>query len=663
MWRQLILVGAMATGLQGCGGSSDSSGVGNSPGGGAPVAVAPVSVAAYQAPGITIAPDTSSRSDASCKLQRNLTGGRHYQVVLTSASGKPISFEVMEPKTINCEKGNPLVLQGHGFGGSRTIAPAGTFLERLQDNGYAVVSIDQRGFGQSGGTIRVMDPNFEGRDLLQILDWVEAHLDYLTHRQQPDGSYNLVAGSIGGSYGGMYQLLLNNIDPQHRLDVLAPDITPHDLRYALNPNGVIKTGWDLVLVAGGELGSAATGAHLPLLEGLDPVIKETLLRGGVFNIFPDGSLPFFYYHSAAYFLDAKPVAEQQAQEFLLSPLSSGFGYDFPAVKPAPVDILFSQGFRDTLFNFNEGWANFLAYRALGGDVRLMTHESGHILPVSVQTLFAAAPQGPLQDGAAQLTTALSQLPLSLPEFQAPAGAASCGALSKDDATLAFFNEKLSPPTPEALPAEVTQAVAALRDNVCVSLTPAVGSTAARSTLVKIDEFQAPGVSGAAQRTTVNVPANVIPTGNGVLGLLSPVLPNFLPLTLPASAASLRTVAGIGALDITVNPTLPISGCALTALLPGEIPLRGCDSIVWIGLAAKKGAGAVRLLDDQLTPVRGLGAHHLDMTGIAEPLQDGEVLGLAVYGFHPQYPLSISRDLLVPAVSVTGTVSLPLVSSN
>ncbi|MDQ8037141.1 MAG: CocE/NonD family hydrolase [Pedobacter sp.] len=656
---RLVAVTSLVGALAACGESSSSNNAGNGNGNGGNTPASTASMAAYRAPGVTISPEVESRSDASCEHKRQLAGGRHYQVTLISASNKTISFEVMEPKLINCEKGNPLVLQGHGFGGSRTIDPAGTFLERLQDNGYAVVSIDQRGFGQSGGTVRVMDPNFEGRDLLQILDWVESHLDYLAHRKQDDDSYNLVAGSIGGSYGGMYQLLLNNIDPKHRLDVLAPDITPHDLRYSLNPNGVIKTGWDLVLVAGGELGSASTGAHIPLLEGLDPVIKETLLRGGVFNIFPDGSLPFFYYHSSAYFLDAKPASEQAAQEFLLSPLSGGLGYDFPAVKPAKVDILFSQGFRDTLFNFNDGWANFLAYRALGGDVRLMTHESGHILPVSVQTLFAAAPEGPLQDGAAQLTTALAQLPVNLPEFQAPAGSSNCGELNKDDATLAFFNQKLNPPSAENIPAEVQSQLDQLKDHICVSLTAAAGSTAAKSSMVKLEDFQAPGEAGAAKRTVADVNAALIPTGNGVLGLLSPVLPTFVPLNLPTSAANLRTVAGIGELDISVNPSLPLNGCTLSALLPGEIPIRGCDSIIWIGIAAKKGLGAVRLLDDQLTPVRGLGAHKLDMTGIAEPLQEGEVLGLAIYGFHPQYPISISRDVLVPAVNVTGKVALPL----
>ena len=66
-----------------------------------------------------------------------------------------------------------------------------------------------------------------------------------------------------------------------------------------------------------------------------------------------------------------------------------------------------------------------------------------------------------------------------------------------------------------------------------------------------------------------------------------------------------------------------------------------------------------MLDDQLTPLRGLGTHNVPMTGIAEALADGEELGLLVYGYHLQYFTSISRDLLVPAVTISGTVDVPL----
>src|SRR3546814_3163824 len=77
--------------------------------------------------------------------------------------------------------------------------------------------------------------------------WAE-NLEGLRRRNNGE----MMVGSYGGSYGGMYQVLLYAVDPKHRLRVLAPDITPHDLTYSLDPNGVVKSGWGLALVAGGE---------------------------------------------------------------------------------------------------------------------------------------------------------------------------------------------------------------------------------------------------------------------------------------------------------------------------------------------------------------------------------------------------------------------------
>ncbi len=44
------------------------------------------------------------------------------------------------------------MLHGHGFGGSRSLSGFDDYLEA----GFTVISIDQRGFGESTGTVRVM---------------------------------------------------------------------------------------------------------------------------------------------------------------------------------------------------------------------------------------------------------------------------------------------------------------------------------------------------------------------------------------------------------------------------------------------------------------------------------------------------------------------------
>src|SRR3546814_20836816 len=53
-----------------------------------------------------------------------------------------------------------------------------------------------------------------------LLDWAE-NLEGLRRRNNGE----MMVGSYGGSYGGMYQVLLYAVDPKHRLRVLAPDIT------------------------------------------------------------------------------------------------------------------------------------------------------------------------------------------------------------------------------------------------------------------------------------------------------------------------------------------------------------------------------------------------------------------------------------------------------
>lgn len=634
MQLRTISAALVALSLYGCGSGSE-----NKPNPQGETGAKSERVASFKVPNRT-QQTPENANEASCARKANLSGGRHHQVKLTSASGKVISFEVIEPKVINCTVGNPLILQGHGFGGSRTIDPAGTFLERLQNNGYAVISIDQRGFGESTGTVRVMDPNAEGKDLLQILDWAEKNLDYLAQDTTDNVNFNLVAGATGGSYGGMYQMLIHNMDPKQRLDVLTPDITPHDLRYSLNPGNTVKSAWVSLLSVGGE-----AGASEKVIGGLDPVLKETLARGVVTNMIHAGALPFFYYHSVRYFTDAKPASAQEPIDFLAAPLSDLLTYDVPASKPKPVSILFSQGMRDTLFNFNDGWNNFRAYKAIGGDVRLMTHESGHILP-GTQTVLAQA--GPLGSVVNEITTQLNGAGLSSVELQQPAGANACGTLDRFDLTLAFLNEKLNPPNEVVSAAAVVAGLEKLKSQVCLSLADK------KAAWVNVDQIDDKNLVKA-----VPIPATMLPVANSVLGITSLLQPAFIPLAnLPATR---RTVAGIGQLKIKLASILPVDGCAVSGSLPAEFPLKGCDAIVYIGWGAKAGSAAPRLLDEQVVPVRGLGDHTVSMTGVADELASDETLGLLVYGYHLQYLTSISRDLLVPAVTVSGTVDVPLLN--
>lgn len=635
----------------------------------------------------------------SLKAATPRAGGGVYSVNLQSASGFNIAFTVMEPKTFNCQTGSPVVLHGHGYGGARETTPTG-LLKRLVDAGAGVISIDQRGFNESGGTVRVMDPDFEGQDLLQILDWAETHLDWMRYASdKPVGTrkFNPVIGSTGGSYGGGYQLLIHNIDPKQRLDALTPDITWNDLRYSLNPGavygvkdykpadgeiaptGIIKTGWALLLVAGGETGSLGpklqAGQPQALQNsGQDQAIRETLLRGALSNRFPAGAKEFFRYHSPSYWCDSEVAGEQS---FLQNTVTPGL----PQKKPAPVDILFTQGFRDTLFNYNDGWHNFLCYRGLSdsqgrkGDVRLLTHQSGHILPVSPSMV----------PGLADLAEQGTQNGLNQIEFQRPAGPFACGTLGIQDAQFAFLVEKLFTAAEAATIAKAASnkgftELAANKGKVCVSLTDDVAaSEASAGAAVWIDETtyinrHGPKAKGtqtasAIAPVTIDFTPGASPTNallSSVPGIARyPFAPAVVPIELPAGV---NTIAGIPTATLEIAPpAAPLMNPACTQLQSAvaQSPVGilgldpGCDPMLFLGLGVNRN-GAWRLVDDQITPLRGYGKRFVEMTGVAEKLGEGEQFGVLVYGYHPQYLGTSSRDLASPVVALKGTINLPVV---
>ena len=175
------------------------------------------------------------------------------QVLMSNVDNEAIAFTVFEPTTFVDGQTYPLVLHSHGYGGSRQATlPANGLLRDLLDNGFGIISIDERGHNDSGGTIRILDPDFEGQDLLQILDWAETNLQWLAYDASatPDtgfGKGNPIIGAVGGSYGGGYQHLIYALDPLHRLDAIAPDITWHDLRFSLFSSDVFKSFWATAL--------------------------------------------------------------------------------------------------------------------------------------------------------------------------------------------------------------------------------------------------------------------------------------------------------------------------------------------------------------------------------------------------------------------------------
>ena len=559
--------------------------------------------------------------------------GKQDHVVLESrVGGVDVSFEMYEPDQLVAGQSYPLVLHGHGYGGTRQATRTG-FIARLTAAGYYVISIDQRGFGAAGGTVRSMSPDFEGQDLVQIVDWAE---DLPGLRRRDDGS--MLVGSYGGSYGGMYQLLIAGADPQQRLRVLAPDITPHDLSYALNPHNVVKSGWGLVLVGGGEAGTVSNIPSGVIPDGpqQDRVLSEILIGAVLSNSFTESANNFFRYHSVKYFCDG--VAP--------GPQSFVFGTPDPLAVPArpfgKIDVLLTQGLRDTLFNLNDSLNNYNCLKARGGDVRLLTHESGHILAIGPAGGggLVPLPVPSLEENLDQLYTLIT-----VPSFQDPGASRACGNIVLDDAQFAWFEEKL-----QGKAGEIDKVITTGSD-VCLSLASGdavqlgaplkVGGTAFTLDIAIPQFSSALGVGGAV-------------LGNGAREELLATLPLY---TAPAGGA---IVGGVPTLNLTLEG---LSGFE-PADCPAPMASTGCDPILLIGIGRRPpDQERWDLMDDQLTAVRGFGVKDLQMTGIAERFNEGDELALLIYGFHAQFPVTWSRDVLVPAMNVSGSINLPILSGS
>jgi ABC-2 type transport system ATP-binding protein len=146
----------------------------------------------------------------------------------------------------------PTVLVGPGWGSpgdsnpnSPTSPATGIVgLGPLRRAGYNVLTWDPRGFGHSQGTVEVDSPQYEGRDVSALIDFVARQREALLDRPGDPR-----VGMAGGSYGGGIQLVTAARD--HRIDAIAPDIAWNSLLTSLDKHGAPKTGWSTLLYLAG----------------------------------------------------------------------------------------------------------------------------------------------------------------------------------------------------------------------------------------------------------------------------------------------------------------------------------------------------------------------------------------------------------------------------
>jgi ABC-2 type transport system ATP-binding protein len=167
----------------------------------------------------------------------------------------------------------PAVLLAHGFGGSKDDSRAEAM--SLARRGYAVLTWSARGFGQSGGQITLDSPDYDVKDVRQLIDWLARRPEVRLDRPGDPR-----VGVAGQSYGGGISLMSAAYDS--RIDAIAPQITWYDLPDAFFPdatgkgaeNGVFKKTWAGLFFTSGA-SSTACGRFLPSLCAMYQKVAET----------------------------------------------------------------------------------------------------------------------------------------------------------------------------------------------------------------------------------------------------------------------------------------------------------------------------------------------------------------------------------------------------
>ncbi len=277
----------------------------------------------------------------------------YFDVYIPTHDGKKLRATIFQPALKAGEKA-PVIIHAHGFGVFRMSGPIsiygllvypGKAAKEAWRQGYWVISYDERGHGGSEDIIRVMDPDYEVRDVSTVIDWAENNL----HRISADENHDPLVGMIGESYGGGASLMGATQDK--RIDAIIPVNTWNSFETSLAPNRVPKSGWLTTLILVGN--SFNPGNMEPLLNKAYWQARDGVIEEEVF----DYLTPHSTYHNCQ-------------------------NEKYPAA-----DALIIQGFRDVLFPINEGIRNRECLLKSGNDIRFIGAQGGHLLPFTQWSLI------------------------------------------------------------------------------------------------------------------------------------------------------------------------------------------------------------------------------------------------------------------------------------
>jgi ABC-2 type transport system ATP-binding protein len=246
----------------------------------------------------------------------------------------------------------PAILLAHGFGETKDSVRAEALV--LARAGFAVLTWSARGFGASTGQIALDSPDYEVKDVEQLVTWLARQPRVLL-----DGAGDPRVGITGASYGGAIALLAAAYD--HRIDAIVPEATWSSLGTALFPaatgagpaSGVFKKQWASLLFAvgsadprsfAGSLGSAGSAGCGRFTAAICAMHQQVFTTG-------------------------QPTASALALLGRSSPASVDSRIKAPT--------LLIQGQNDSLFDLSQADANYQAIRKSGTPADMVWYNGGH----------------------------------------------------------------------------------------------------------------------------------------------------------------------------------------------------------------------------------------------------------------------------------------------
>ena len=188
---------------------------------------------------LTVHSDAAAPWDPSIYKQSIPDDGYGY---LTTRDGTKLAIDVHPPThpagepAAGSREARPLpalptLIEYSGYGYANPAGPENGIAVLANLMGFAVVDVNMRGTGCSGGAFDFFEPlqNLDGYDVIETI----AHQSWVLHHK---------VGMMGISYGAISQLFVAQLDPPD-LEAIAPLSTIDATATTLYPGGILNTGF------------------------------------------------------------------------------------------------------------------------------------------------------------------------------------------------------------------------------------------------------------------------------------------------------------------------------------------------------------------------------------------------------------------------------------